>query len=160
MNKYFRDRCSDGPKSGKEFWRTVKPFLSNKGQMARQKIILQENEKLVTNETEVANILNDFYIYVASELGPSDNLPTEVDSHEYTRISITKNKDHPSVQKMKEKMTERPSFGFAEVCSDQVQDIIQDLNKNKATGYDAIQPKIIKIANAAISQPIANLFNT
>ena len=160
MNKYFRDRCSDGPKSGKEFWRTVKPFLSNKGHTAGQEIILQENEKLVTDQTEVANILNDFYLNVASDLGPSDNLPTEVDSHEYTRISITNNKDHPSVEKIKERMTHQPSFGFAEVSSDQVQDIIQLLNKNKATGCDAIQPKIIKIANAAISRPIANLFNT
>ena len=131
-----------------------------KGKWLAKKIILQENEKLVTNQTEVANILNDFYINVASDLGPSDNLPTEVDSHEYTRISITKNKDHPSLKKMKEKMTERPSFGFAEVCSDQVQDIIQHLNKNKATSCDAIQPKIIKVAIGAISQPIANLFNT
>ena len=75
-----------------------------------------------------------------------------------TRISIANNKDHPSVRKIKEKMTERPSFGFAEVSSDQVQDIIQLLNKNKATGCDAIQPKIIKIANTAISRPIDNLF--
>ena len=85
MNKYFRDRCSDGPKLGKEFWRTVKPFFSNKRHMAGPEIILQENEKLVTNQTKVANILYDFYINVSSDLGPSDNLPTEVDSHEYTR---------------------------------------------------------------------------
>ena len=98
MNKYFRDRCSDGPKSGKEFWRTVKPFLSNKGHMAGQEIILQENETTVTDQMEVANILNDFYINVATDLGPSDNLPTEVESQKYTRISIIKSKDHPSVQ--------------------------------------------------------------
>ena len=99
--------------------------------MADQEIILQENDKLVTNQTEVANILNDFYINVGSDLFPSDNLPSDVDSHEYTRISITKNKDHPtsSVQKIKERMTD----GFAEVSSDQVQEIIQHLNKNKAT---------------------------
>ena len=36
---------------------------------------------------------------------------SDVDSHEYTRISITKNKDHLSVQKIKERMTD----GFAEV---------------------------------------------
>ena len=73
MNKYFRDRCSDGPKSGKEFWQYCQTIPWH---MAGQEIILQENEKLVTDQTEVANILNDFYINVASDLGPSDNLPT------------------------------------------------------------------------------------
>ena len=66
----------------------------------------------------------------------------------------------PVFKKSRKKMTERPSFGFAEVSSNQVQDIIQLLNKNKATGCDAIQPKIIKITNAAMRRPIANLFNT
>ena len=54
--------------------------------MAGQEIILQENDKLVTNQSEVEKTLNDFYINVVSDLGPSDNLPSEVD-HGYTRIS-------------------------------------------------------------------------
>ena len=74
-------------------------FLPIKG-MAGQEIILQENNKLVTNQSEVAKTLNDFYINVVSDLGPSDNLPSEVD---HMDIQEYQNKDHHSVQKIKEK---------------------------------------------------------
>ena len=40
----------------------MKPFLSNKGYIAPNAIILEENGKLVSNEEELVEIFNSHYI--------------------------------------------------------------------------------------------------
>ena len=45
----------------KEFWQTIKPFLSEKTK-SREKITLIENENLVSDDAEVANCLNNFFL--------------------------------------------------------------------------------------------------
>ena len=42
MNKYFIDRCVGGCKSA-DFWPTIKPFLTNKGNKISKDVILKEN---------------------------------------------------------------------------------------------------------------------
>ena len=42
------------------FWQTIKPFLSKKTK-SREEIALIENEKLVSDNTEAANCLNNFF---------------------------------------------------------------------------------------------------
>ena len=42
------------------FWQTIKPFLSKKTE-SREEIALIENEKLVSDNTEAANCLNNFF---------------------------------------------------------------------------------------------------
>ena len=44
-----------------EFWKTVKPFFSKKGNCGEQKIVLFENDKIVNNPNEVSNHFNIFF---------------------------------------------------------------------------------------------------
>lgn len=49
------DRCGGGPKS-KDFWPTIKPFLSSKQQAkGSNEIILQIDDNLISNQAEVRN---------------------------------------------------------------------------------------------------------
>ena len=57
---YFYERCIGGPKSS-EFWPTIKPFLSNKGNICNKDIILEENDKIINDQTEVATSFNNFF---------------------------------------------------------------------------------------------------
>jgi hypothetical protein len=43
INTYFIERCVGGPKS-KDFWPTVKPFLTNKGKVNQKDTVLSEND--------------------------------------------------------------------------------------------------------------------
>ena len=52
------------------FWKTVKPFLSEKSKKA-SKITLIENEKIVSEDKEIAKIFNDYFISI-----PILNMPT------------------------------------------------------------------------------------
>ena len=56
MRHFFFERCAGGPKS-KDFWPTIKPFLSKKGSGGVLEIILSENEKNISDQREVCDIL-------------------------------------------------------------------------------------------------------
>ena len=64
LNKYFIDRCTGGCKS-ETFWSTVKPFLTNKGNKITKDTILDENESIKTDQKEICNIFNNFFVNVA-----------------------------------------------------------------------------------------------
>ena len=98
---YFIERCSGGPKS-KDFWPTIKPFLSSKTANNSADIILMENNSLMSDQGEVCNILNDFYINIAKEIG-INNQTTDA-------ATIT----HPNIQAIKDNS---PIEGFENLIS-------------------------------------------
>ena len=65
---YFSERCAGGPKS-KDFWPTVKPFLSNKGLLKDPVIILSENDNIISNQISVASTLNEFFLKNGGKIG-------------------------------------------------------------------------------------------
>ena len=73
IQSYLETNCNDGPKSGKNFWKTVKPFLSKNGSNSTSDLTLIDNETLVTDPEQVANIMNDYYIHIADHIGTSSN---------------------------------------------------------------------------------------
>ena len=58
-NQYFLERCLGGSKT-KDFWSTVKPFLTNKGTHFQKDTILFEEGKLVNDQQEICEIFNNF----------------------------------------------------------------------------------------------------
>ena len=53
---------------GKCFWKTIKPFLSNKTLSSERIKLAEEDGALTTNEEEVAMKLNNFFSYVLINL--------------------------------------------------------------------------------------------
>ena len=51
----------------KNFWKTVKPFLSDKSKTSG-KIHLYENGKLLNSESETAKVLNNFFSNIVKNL--------------------------------------------------------------------------------------------
>ena len=68
INKYFQDSCIGGCKAA-NFWITIKPYLSRKAGNSQNKIILNENEKIISNNEEVAIIFNSYFVNVADGIG-------------------------------------------------------------------------------------------
>ena len=48
----------------KDFWKLIKPFLTNKGFLKNGEIMLTEKDKIVTEEKEYTRIFNDNYINI------------------------------------------------------------------------------------------------
>ena len=79
INSYFFERCSGGPKS-KDFWPTIRPFLTNKGSNQQSEINLCENNVIISDQKQVCDIFNDFFVNVAKDIG------TDSDTHSFEVI--------------------------------------------------------------------------
>lgn len=116
VKKYFMERCVGGPKS-KDFWPTIKPFLTNKGSNFENNIVLNENDKLLTNQNEISNVFNNFFINVAKDIG-NDSIPID--------------ENHPSVQKVKEiSQADSDDLVFKPITEDFVEKQINKISKKK-----------------------------
>ena len=58
-----------GAHNTKDFWLTVKPFLTNKGCSNQKDVILQENNNIITNQEEICEVFNNFFANMAKNIG-------------------------------------------------------------------------------------------
>ena len=56
---YFRNLNVKDLSDNKKFWKTIKPYFSNKG-LNSNKMLLKEKRELVSNEIELASIMKKF----------------------------------------------------------------------------------------------------
>ena len=84
----------------KLFWKTVKPFFSNKGSH-RGNIQLVEGDKLLQDDSEVAEELNNFFKEAVSTLDVNENSyilnPDSINISDPIEKAISKYKFHPSI---------------------------------------------------------------
>ena len=65
--KYFKNLNFNDVTDNKSFWRTIKPYFNEKGS-GSDKIALSGNESILTNEKEIANTMNNYFINIAKHL--------------------------------------------------------------------------------------------
>ena len=51
--------------TNKEFWKTVRPFISHKANTNNCHIISSENNEIVKDHSHIADILNEYFINIA-----------------------------------------------------------------------------------------------
>ena len=61
---YFSKITSNGVMGHKQFWNTVKPFLTSKGFLHNEDIALHIGDKSVTDCNELAKEFNEYYINI------------------------------------------------------------------------------------------------
>ena len=151
IRNYFSKNC-DIP--NKRFWPTISPFLSDKRKKGSDTISLNEGGKIVNEPAEVANIFNNYYSNIASTIGFDDKI-------ESVENAIEKHKHHPSITMIKEKHQGiRECFDFHVVSPNTVKTYLRNFNPRKATGYDNIPGRIIKLACNELANPLTNLINS
>ena len=143
MKTYFLERCSGETKSG-DFWKTIMPFFSKKGSSGEQKIVLNESDKIVNDQKEVANHFNNLFSTVAENIG---------------KDTVYDPSDHPSLKEIKKQNDCTNKFVFEKVTTDKVEKIINNINIKKATGADGIPAKIIKCSKSIIAPQITSILN-
>ena len=150
MRIYFEKNCK---KHDKQFWRTISPFMSDKNFRNGGNIILNEIGETKTDAGEVSEIFNDFCISTMSEIGHNEDIasvPQAID--EYA--------DHPSVMMIKRRYDNViENFDFHSVDANDVMIILKNINLTKATGYDLIPGKLIRLAHRELSAPLCHIIN-
>ena len=128
----------------KKFWKTVKPYLSNKVRTT-DKIKLVENGEIITNDQEVADILNEFLATIVKKLklpNPPETLDTN--TNDPVLQCINKYSDHPSIKIINEKIKDINAFNFSKVEDKDVEKLIQGLDIKKATQEEDVHTNILK----------------
>ena len=65
--EYFQKLNVKGLSDNRKFWKTIKPFFSNKG-LIFNKLMLKENNRLITEEKKLATLMNTFFVNIAESL--------------------------------------------------------------------------------------------
>ncbi|KAJ8307587.1 hypothetical protein KUTeg_014863, partial [Tegillarca granosa] len=140
IQMYFLERCAGGQKS-KDFWPTIKPFLSKKHKTGQQKIILKCEETIVNDTRKVCNTFNKFFVNVAEGIGKGVSFDQET---------------HPSIKAIKENRPDIPVFDFQLTNTEAVSKIISKINVKKATGVDNFSAKLLKADTHETYKKITN----
>ena len=154
--------------SNQDFWNLVKPFLSNKGGggLHGTDITLVKEDKIITDDRELAEVFNDHCIDVVEKSSgkkPSsiaENAPSS-DDRCIVRLILQQYQNHPSVLAIIQSL-ENPfnTFSLHEVSTEDVLRLLRAINDKKSTGEDKIPPKLVHLAARELSVPLTLAFAT
>ena len=65
--KYFSNITSKAIVTNREFGKTMKPFLTNKGYLANCDIMLRDDNKMITDDKRLAKLFNEHYINIIEQ---------------------------------------------------------------------------------------------
>ena len=122
---FFNNLNTSFVNDNKLFWKTVKPFFSNKGSFGN-KIKLVENDELLQDDKNIAEEMNNFFKNAVLTLDIKEN--SYITNHNIPYITdpiekaTEKYKFHPSILPLKEKTKcEGNSFDFVPVTVNDVE---------------------------------------
>ena len=139
--KYFNNINVKKVSDNKTFWKSVKPFFSNKS-LNSNNILLVEGNEIVNDDGKIATIMNRYFTNITKHM----NLNANKISHREELVNILDTlKNHKSVQRIK--LTNFHSYStlnFSKVTESEVRKEILNLSTKKATKNGDIPAKILK----------------
>ena len=117
--------------SSKNFWKVCKPFFTDQITNFDNKIMLVENEKVVSKNEEIAYLFNTYFNNITKGLNierwPSSNLACK----DPLVNAFKKYEMHPSILKIKSVFKSIRLFDFHFGSNDDISKIIASLNSTK-----------------------------
>ena len=151
MKNYLKKIAEKGLTTNKSFWKFVKPFLTNKGFIGHNNVTLNHETKLLPTD----KTFNCYYLNIVEK--SSDTKANTFDIN-YGNTSVKSVKDivnpykiHPSITKVKQvvngsDVSDNEIFSLKMVNETETKNVLRNLDINKASGIDTINPKIIKLS--------------
>ena len=131
----------------KRFWRTVKPFFSDKNRVKNKITLIEEKTKIVSNNNLIAETFNKFFANIVPSLGLQckDELLASVEHIQDPLEKITeKFKQHPSIITIMKHRPNKSNFSFSRVAKRSIESLVRTLDSSKIIQKDNIPTKIIK----------------
>ncbi len=150
-------KCKPGA-STKDVFNEVGPFLSSKSK-SRRHIILKEDDHIITDTSEICNIFIKLFFTIASSIGPDDQI--DMSGQDYLPKTLEKKlSNHVSVLAIENHHKNHNIFRFKMESSNYVHKIMSKINENKATGFDNVPPKVVKMCADVLSVTVTELINS
>ena len=145
----------------KKFFDTVKPLFS-KSVLGKQKITLVENNDIITEDKEIAEKFNKYFITTVSSLAITANkalLTDNSDIKDPVRKAIKKFENHPSILDIKKNVSISSIFSYKEVNAAEMLLEINDLDDKKAGTFKNIPTKRLKEVGDIVADVLAQIWN-
>ncbi len=152
---YFRKICQNGTLDSKLFWKKIKPYLFGKNH-GDSDICLSENDSLITDPKNIAEIMNKYFISVGQN---TDQINTKEDPNLSLLQIIKTFEKHTSIIGIKNNLKHKMPFEFQPITKERLKEIILNLDHKKACGHDMISAKFLKLSVDIISGPLVNILN-
>ena len=146
----------------RKFWKTTKPFFSDKG-VGKTEITLVEGDEIAQDDSGFANILGDFFSN--SVRGLNIEIPSEYKNEVSPLLDdpidkiIATYSDHPSIKLINDNVV-KGNFSFEEVSVATIRKKIMSLDDKKATMSSSIPPKILKENIDIFCNPLTAIINS
>ena len=143
----------------KRFWKTVKPFFTDKIQVKSKITLIEKHvnidseieedivQKIISKDDEVAQVFNDFFI----DIVPNLNIPTNthfsedfIKSLDPVENALEKFKNHPSISMIKSKNIVSETFSFNNITYENILNKLNSLNIAKSSQLTDIPTKVLK----------------
>lgn len=140
----YQSKIEKGKSDPRSIWKLFKELGANqKGNACEANVNIKSGEKLVTNESDLAEMFNEYFTNIASSLKEplltSDN--ELLNNYVQTKV--------PSSSEFSIPLT---NITF-------VQKFLKNLNVNKSTGLDNIGPKILKLSANMLAPSLMYIVN-
>ena len=134
---YFKKRLTNSSNS-KESWQAINELLNRKPKPTRVNQII-EDDKIITNDEEIANYFNQYFSSIGCKL--SDNIKDD-GTDPLSFVTPVAN-----------------TFNFSPITTKEVIEALSKLNPKKAPGIDGISIRLLTDTIDVIAEPLANIFN-
>ncbi len=126
--------------------------MSDKGE-THHEMMLCKDDKIVSDLEIVTSMFNDYFTTVTDGIGITE----EINGISITEI-IEKYKGHPSIIKIENKYSGN-IFTLKQVSVNNIEKLLSNMNPRKATGFDQLPPKSLRIVGSAIAPSMIALVN-
>ena len=147
---YYEHLQPSNISDNKKFWRTVKPLFSEKA-ISSEKIILIENNVIISEDQEVAETFNSFFSNAVKNLNidyyehfsfDEYFLCNDTKNEDPVRTAIEKYEKHPSIMKIRNLTPRNVGFSFKPTDMKTVVREISNLKESTCTPIESIPVKI------------------
>ena len=107
----------------------------------------------------MAKIFNEYFTGIASDIGFNDPIPDDYGKDEVLISLIAKYDNHPSIIAIQSAVLEHGTFEFEQVDINQIYQILVNMNDKKATGYDGIPCRLLKLGAFLLAGILWKLIN-
>jgi len=149
IKEYWKQKADDLKAKPSKFYKTYRPFLSDKKQLVSE-IHIRANGRIEKDQEKVANVLAKYFSTMANDIGGAGvNSLTEDDLLSHLSLTNICNANKSNLN----------NFCFQPLSGNSVQLALEKLNVRKACGYDSISPRMLRLASSGIADSLTKLFN-
>jgi len=158
IKSYFKNGLSKG-RNSKSYWKTISPFLTNKGTHGNEDYILEENNVLVRDHNAIGDIFIDYYTNIVENATgtPPVNIPPP-ENGDLIGTILSHYESHPSILSI-QNMGLDSTFKLPLANEQDILDIIKHLDTSKAMGIDNIPARLVNQSAYVIYKPLTKIIN-